>query len=310
MNGWVCRHTIRSPFLAAVLLVVAFPSGAGAEGTALVIAEGSLARRQVIALGRDLVIDGEALSDAVAVNGSVSIRGAVRGDVIALGGDVTLANRARVDGDIFVLGGRLAAKPGSTIGGRSVSYPSVGSAWLVLLEGPSLGLSPLSRVVLGAKLALLAAWLLWSTLSMATVGREVLSTSAAVRSSPFRMFVLGLAGVLSLFLTALFVSSWASSLVGVPLLFLVVLILVVLKLWGSVAVFHALGHRLVDALGLRWNPMNAAVTGLLILGALKLVPIAGTWIWTVVTLVGVGAALETKFGRREPWFQGVMPESV
>ena len=78
----------------------------------------------------------------------------------------------------------------------------------------------------------------------------------------------------------------------------------VLKLWGMVAVFHAVGRWLLgDVLGKRISQLDAAVGGLLILGMIKLLPFLGTWVWTVATLIGVGAALSTKFGRREPWFE-------
>jgi hypothetical protein len=48
--------------------------------------------------------------------------------------------------------------------------------------------------------------------------------------------------------------------------------------------------------------LHAACLGLLVLGALKLVPWLGVIVWTAATLLGVGATLTTKFGRREPWF--------
>jgi hypothetical protein len=47
--------------------------------------------------------------------------------------------------------------------------------------------------------------------------------------------------------------------------------------------------------------MAATLYGLALLGALKFVPWLGVWTWTAATLVGVGASLETKLGRREAW---------
>ncbi len=298
-------RTLLTGLLAAAAL--ATPAAGAVEGDrpALVIAAGSVARQQVIALGRDLVVDGEVASDAAVVGGGARVTGWVRGDLIVLGGDAELAPTARVEGDVFVLGGRLQADRGAQIAGRSVSYPSVGSAWLTLLEGPSLGLSPLSPVVLSAKLALLAGWMAVTLLLFAVGGGSVLSTSAAVHEQPFRNFFVGLTGVLAAFLTALFFGALAATLAGVPLLLLVVLVAVLLKLWGMVAVFHALGAWVLGRLGRRLTPLNTAVVGLVLLGAVKLLPWVGTWAWTVATLIGIGASLTTKFGRREPWFEPV-----
>ena len=50
--------------------------------------------------------------------------------------------------------------------------------------------------------------------------------------------------------------------------------------------------------------LHAAVLGLTLLGLVKLVPMAGVWVWTAATLIGMGATLRSKFGRFEPWFDG------
>jgi hypothetical protein len=183
-----------------------------------------------------------------------------------------------------------------------VSYPDARAAWLTLIEGPSLGLGATSPVVVGAKLALLASWLLVLVAFFAVSGREVLSTSESVAQEPFRVFWIGLVGILTLVLTVVLFQALAAALVGLPLLILAVILAVVLKLWGMVAVFHALGDWLWSRLGRRpLAPVQAATVGLLVLGAIKFLPYVGVWAWTAATLIGVGAALATKLGRREPW---------
>ena len=297
-------QSILRALLVPGLLLVAGPGLAESSSkAALTIEEGSVARSQVVALGRDLVVAGEAAADVVALNGDARIAGSVRGDVIVLGGDALLGDAADVGGDVFVLGGRLEAASGSRIDGRSVSYPTIGSAWLTLLEGPSLGLSATSPVVLGAKMALLAAWLTLTLVLLATSGRAILTTSEQLRTEPLRNFVIGVTAVLSLLLTGLFFSAFAAALVGVPLLVLVVMLALMLKLWGMVAVFHAVGQWIGSVvLRRRLHALNSAVIGLLVLGTIKMIPYVGTWVWTVATFVAVGATLATKFGRREPWF--------
>lgn len=290
--------------------VSAMAAETGERPAALVIREGSVARSQVVAVGRDLRVDGEAQSDVAALNGSTRVTGTVTGDVIVLGGDVELTGSARVGGDVFVVGGRIEAGAGSVIGGRSVAYPSVSSAWLLLLEGPALGLSPWSGVVVSAKLALVAAWLAWTLVVFAATGREVLATSEGAARQPFRNFFVGLAGVFALLLTALFFSAFAAAVVGLPLLLVVGLVALFLKLWGMVGVFHATGAWLAARVTQRrLLPLNVAVLGLVALGTLKLVPWVGTWVWTVATFIGVGAALTTKLGRREPWFAAPNPRA-
>jgi len=88
---------------------------------------------------------------------------------------------------------------------------------------------------------------------------------------------------------------------------LAVLAAFVLKVWGMVAIFGALGELLMERVAHRHAlPLYTLLLGLVVLGAFKLVPWLGTWVWTVATLIGVGAALSTKFGRYEPWFEGAL----
>lgn len=271
---------------------------------ALRLEPGAVTSQQLVGVGRDVIVQGQALADVAALDGSVEISGQVTGKVVVMRGNVRLAPTARVGGDIFVVGGTIRAAPGAHAGGRMVSYPTASSAWMTLMEGPSLGLGFASRMVVGAKLALVAAWSALLLLLFAASGRQLLETADGVRREPFRSFFTGLTGVVSLVLTGLFFSAFAGGILSLPLLVLVVLLGMALKLWGMVAVFYALGDWIsLHLLRRRYRPLNAATVGLLVLGAVKFLPWFGVVAWTAATFIGIGAALSTKFGRREPWFE-------
>jgi hypothetical protein len=290
--------------LGAALALAAAPAPGSPDAPALVLERGAVARHQIVAVGRDVVVDGEALAGVAALDGTARISGVVTGDVTVLGGDAELAPTAVVRGHVQVLGGRLRAAPGARIEGRSVAYPTFSRAWLTLLEGPSLGLAATSPLVVGAKLGLVAAWLLLTVALFASGGRGLGAASAEVRDEPWLCFATGLAAVLALFLSTLFVSALLPAAFALPLLALAVVAALVAKLWGTVAVFHAAGRALVGRRR-RWPTLNEACVGLALLGALKFVPWLGVAAWSAVTLVGVGAALRTRFGReREEWLPG------
>jgi hypothetical protein len=265
--------------------------------------QGAVARHQLVAVARDIVVEGDALADVAALNGSVLVTGHVKGDVIVVGGNARLGPRASVDGDISVMGGVILADAGARIGGRSVAYPNASPTLLTFVEGPSLGLAATSPLVMGAKLALLAAWAALLLLLFAASGRQMLETADGVREEPFLSFFTGLTGVAALVLTALAFSIFLGGLAWAPMLALVALLLLVLKLWGMVAVFYALGDWVAQhVLRRHLRPLNAATLGLLLMGAVKFLPYIGVWTWTAATLIGIGATLSTKFGRREAWF--------
>jgi hypothetical protein len=282
------------------------PANTAAHGAvapaAVHIARDSVAASQVVALGRDLVLEGRAAAGVAVLRGSARIAGTVDGDVVVVAGRAELEPTATVDGDVFVLGGDIVARPGSRVTGRTVAYPTAPGALLVLAEGPALGLSPWSRVVVGSKLALLAAWLVTVMALMAAAQPAIESTATAIAEAPLRSFSTGLVAVLAMLLLGLFLSAFLGVAAGVPLLVLLGLAALVLKLWGTVAVCALLGRKVARGAGWRGGgPLSQALYGLALLGTLKFVPWVGVWVWTAATLVGVGASLQTKLGRRERW---------
>jgi hypothetical protein len=291
--------------IVALVLALAFTAegGAASREPALLLEAGAVARYQIVAVGRDVVVEGEALTSVTALDGSARISGHVQGDVTVLGGDVTLAPSATVGGDVQVLGGRLSVAPGARIDGRSVAYPTFSRAWLTLLEGPSLGLPSSSPVVLAAKLGLLAAWLALTLVLFAASARSLGAASEEIRREPLLCFASGLVAVLSLLLASLLLAAVLPAPLALPLLVLVVLAALLAKLWGTVAAFHALGSVVLAGIARRRvATLHQAALGLLLLGGAKFVPWLGVILWSTATLVGVGAALRTKFGRQEEWF--------
>ena len=278
-------------------------SGAEEPTPAYHLAEGSLVRSRIVALGRDMIVEGEAQSHAVVVSGSLHLSGSVGGDVVILEGDAHLAETARIAGDLYVLGGVVELASGAVVGGRSVAYPDTASVWLGLLESPTLGTSHFAPQVLGAKLALLAFWSFVALLLFGVARREMLVTSESLRVEPFHNFFVGLTGILAMTLTALFFAAFAGPFLGVPLLMLVAVVALLLRFWGMVAIFHAAGVWIERLLGRKNSAeLTAATLGLIALGVCKMIPWVGVVTWLMASFLGVGAALSTKLGRREAWF--------
>jgi hypothetical protein len=274
------------------------------DRAAVVLERDGVAASQVVALGRDLVVHGRAAAGAAVLGGSALVEGEVAGDLVVLGGDVALAPGARIGGDVFVLGGSIDARPGARVDGRAVAYPTAPGALLVLAEGPALGLSPWSAVVIGTKIALLAAWLVTAMVLVGTAWPALRSTAAAIEEQPLRSFATGLVAVLAMILAVIFLATFLGVAGGVPLLVVVALAALVLKLWGTVAVCAYAGERVLRRRAEHGvaGPLAATAIGLGLLGAMKFVPWVGVWVWTAATLAGVGAALRTKLGTRAPWF--------
>lgn len=158
-------------------------------------------------------------------------------------------------------------------------------------------------------LSLLFVWILAAIAITLMSGREIRYSSVELRASMVHCFALGLVAFTSFILTAI-VFSYLPSVVGVPLLIALAVFAIVAKVYGAIAVFHAVGTIVAgvrnrdDLARRRWlrGDLAMVVIGVLLLGAIRLIPLVGTIVWAIASLFGVGTALATKFGRREPWF--------
>jgi hypothetical protein len=188
-----------------------------------------------------------------------------------------------------------------TIAWRNVSLPG------------AIGMMQSTAVIL----SLLLAWMIAAIVVTLISAREVRYSSVELRASALHCFALGLVALTSFVLTAIALS-YLPNVIGVPLLIALGVFAIVAKIYGAIAVFHAVGTMLAGARSRealerrRWlrGDLAMVLVGVLLLGALRLIPVVGTVIWAVASVFGVGTALATKFGRREPWFLAWRPADV
>ena len=163
--------------------------------------------------------------------------------------------------------------------------------------------------------SLVAVWMLAAVALTLMSGREVRASSTEVRASALHCFTLGLVAVTSFVLTAIVFSYLIPYFIGVPLLFALAVFAVITKIYGMVAVFHAVGTLVAGArsreqlASRKWlrGDLAMAVIGALRLGGIRLIPVIGPIVWGLASVFAIGSALATKFGRREPWFLAWRP---
>ena len=158
--------------------------------------------------------------------------------------------------------------------------------------------------------SILFVWTIAAIVVTLMSGREIRYSSIEVRTSPLHCFALGLVAVTSFVLTAVLFSYLIPYVVGIPLLIALAVFAILAKIYGTIAVFHAAGALVArtnsrdDLAKRRWlrGDLALVVIGVLLLGAIRLIPVVGVIAWGLVSIFGIGTALATKFGRREPWF--------
>jgi hypothetical protein len=274
----------------------------------------------VVSVGKTLHLTEPVDGSVQSFGGPVEIDTVVRGDVLSIGGHVTIGAMGRVEGDVVVLGGTVTRDTDATVTGSVVQPLWIGDALRKIPNGSDF-LDAVDRrfslLIVALKMSVLLVWLGIAVVLALAGGREIRSSSLELRANPFHTLTVGLVGFTSLVLTAIVFGYLVPYLVGLPLLVALGVFAVVAKVYGMIAVFHAVGWLLFapktrDAIDRRRylkGDLAMVVLGLLVLGIIRMIPVVGGIIWMIASLMGLGSALATKFGRREPWFVAAVQTS-
>lgn len=293
------RVVVPATVIAATLAIALVLAPAGAIGDERRPALASTTDRYTF--GQDVHVSAPVSGSVFVFGGSATVDELVDGDLLVLGGNIVFAGRGRVSGNVIYSGGRVVNGQGR-IGGKRWALGSV--------EGAVASLHKTAVLV-----SLLFFWIIGAVMLTLASAREVRASSVELRASALHCFTLGLVAVTSFILTALVFSYLVPYLIGIPLLAGLAVFAALTKIYGMVAVFHAIGtlvagYRTREQLaGRKWlrGDLAMVLAGLVILGAIRLIPVVGTVVWSLASVFGVGVALATKFGRREPWFLAWRP---
>jgi len=267
----------------------------------------------IVSVGKPLRIIEPVESNVESVGADVEIDALVRGDVVVIGGSVRFGPEGRVEGDLVALGSAIDPKDAAKVSGRLMQPFWIGSAARKIPNGSDL-LETLDRrfslLIVAFKLSVLLVWLAIALLFVLAAPRALRISSLEVRAGPLHSMIIGLVAFTSLILTAIVFSYLIPYVIGIPLLIALAVVGVVAKVYGMIAVFHAIGTMLFGARSreelerrrLVKGDLAMVVLGLLVLGVVRMIPVIGGFAWMIASLIGLGVALQTRFGRREPWF--------
>lgn len=238
--------------------------------------------------------------DVSIVGGNVSIAGSVTGDLTVLGGNAHLLASARVDGDEAVFAGNVLKEPGAVVRGRTSRAPAAfptpspptppGAPVFPRDFRPSFDASPLGTI---AGIALITVFAMLAVMLFPTNTARALD---ALREQALFAGVIG-----------------ASTWVAVPLVLVLLTVTICLipfalvlgVVWGVAVLFgwsvmaRMTGGMLMAGFGRSdWTLAGQTAAGALLLAVLGAVPVLGVLIGFVVSSVGVGALVLSRFGTR------------
>jgi hypothetical protein len=254
--------------MARSLLLIAL--AAALVPAAVAAAQGDASGR--LALASDLEIDHE-----------------VGGDVLVLGGDLTLRPGARVHGDAVAVLGRVERDPAAVVDGRVLAIGSLATLDLVAGSGSRTARTAAFVLVLGG-------WLLATGLVGWLAPRRVQEGVRFVRQTGWRVALVGVLAATTFF-TGLLAVLGLGPLMGVSLAAVLVVLFIAVKAVGLAVCGATVGSVLVRRLPFALVPTSVDVfVGVALLGTVRMLPFVGGVAWTVLSVVALGAGAFTVVG--------------
>ncbi|MBW3607320.1 MAG: hypothetical protein KY463_03015 [Actinobacteria bacterium] len=229
----------------------------------------------VIVVNGDVLVRGTVTGNVIVVDGDVVVRGTVEGNVVTVAGLATLGRAGRVEGDIVYADDEPVLTPGAQVTGEVKKFDA-GDAGILGAIGTFI-MFTLSMFLLGLLLLLLAPR----------------GADAVARTAKEKPGMSALVGLLAFFLIPIIAIAAFFTVVGIPLGIVLLLLLLPLYAISYVTAAFALGRRI-----LKGSRILAFLVGLVILGLLSLIPIAGGLIVFLAIVFGLGLLLVTLFRAR------------
>ncbi len=257
------------------------------------IEDGARVDGDVFIASGDLNARGDIDGDIVMTSGNLWVNGEVDGDIFATAGSVDLGRQAHVRGDVANLGGRITKAPGARIdGAESEGAFKVPAVPVVRLGVPSWSpwgwlVGTLIRALIMAVLAVLIVSV-WP----AQVDRAALAATA-------EPLVVGLVGLVTFIILIPVIIALIITVCFSPLGLLGLLVLGLATLLGWTALGTEVGRRMGPALYRELTPVAAAGIGTGLLTVVAAIPCIGWLICFVVSCLALGSAIMTRFGARD-----------
>jgi cytoskeletal protein CcmA (bactofilin family) len=253
----------------------------------------------------DVLVSGELKGDIDAGFGDVKIEGPVEGDVRAEFGDVYVD--APVKGDVNVGWGDVDLGPDAEISGNleCEGCEITGNRDAVKGEMMARGMALDFDESHGPGIIGFVGWLFaalafaaCAVLAAVLAPRPLSSAARRAEESPGRSFVYGLISLPAFFVLCV---ALAVTIIGIPLLVLMVPAYLALLFFGALVAAFFIGTRVLMVTG-RYRVGNAlaAVVEAIILAATTLIPVLGDLLLYALSLLGTGAIILALFSRRRP----------
>ncbi len=260
----------------------------------------------VISFGGTILVKGAVNENVIAFGGNIIIEGEVGEAVVGFGTKITLKSSAEINGDVVSIAGELDKHPGAFVKGDTMTFFfDTPKAFKGIFDKGFAGLIP---IILIFKLISLVFWFILAIIIAAIFPRQTMLASAQLRTSFWPTFGVGLLSIIVYTGLILFSAVLTLVLIGIPILITLIALGIAVKVFGRIIIFYFFGEALVRAFNKK-NPTTIATVlfGFLLVSFITLIPLLGSLFSAVISILGWGAIIRTKFGTTENWFKKKRP---
>ncbi len=261
----------------------------------LTVPQNETYKDNVISLGGTIDIQGKLEHSLILIGGSIKLDGEVGEDIICFGSQIEIGGKARVNGDLYVIGGKLTKDTSAKLMGDFTYFrfdlKKIESTLIPFLsDGKTFTFFKTIKIIL---------WFIITLIVFAVVPKKIIRAEALLDKNKLKIGAVGLLSLFSfIFLLFVFVLM-IFILIGIPLLFALLLLYFATFIFGRTVIFYYIGNKIADGLKLK-NIMPALfiLFGVIVYGLLKFVPVVGPVILLIINLfeigIGVGFILRKK----------------
>jgi len=256
----------------------------------------------VISFGGTILVKGTVTENVIAFGGDIIIEGEVGDAVVGFGTKIILKSSAEINGDVVSIAGELDKHPGAFVRGDTITlFFDTPEAFKGIFRN---GISGLIPIILIFKLISLVFWFILAIILAAIFPRQTMLASTQLRSSFWPTFGVGLLSIVVYTGLILFSAVLTLVLIGIPILITLIALGIAVKIFGRIIIFYFFGESLARAFNKK-NPATivCVLFGFLLVSFITLIPIIGSLFSAVISILGWGIVIRTKFGTTENWFK-------
>ncbi|MEN8154676.1 MAG: hypothetical protein ABFR75_11715 [Acidobacteriota bacterium] len=242
----------------------------------------------ILSVGKNIIIEGIVEKSVIKIGGTISIKGVVKKDVVCLNSKVDIIKDAKIGGDLIVIGGELIRPEKINVKGEvhylNFSLNKIDTSLMSFMINPkSIDLLKTLLVIMSLIIALIVFGIL---------PKKIIRASEILDENKLRTGALGLLSFISFILLFLIFIILSFVYIGIPFLFVLMLAVIIMFIFGRTVLYYHLGAKVVDIFNFPvYSPAFFILIGVIVYLVLNFIPFLGYVLLKILALLELGIAV-------------------